>query len=123
MTVRPHANVITLAVRRPALTGDELERVCDLLATPNLSLREAATIAAVVIRNARSGLFQRFTTADVTRLLLRSMLKGFRPAPAAVALRRAAETTLHFFPADLEQVKRVCADVSARAFELPSARA
>ena len=123
VTVRPRPNVIALAVRRPTLSSDELERVCDLLATPNLSLREAATIAAVVIRSARSGLFQRFTTADVTRLLLRSMLKGFRPAPAAVALRREAETTLHFFPADLEQVKRVCAEVSARAFELPSARA
>jgi hypothetical protein len=118
VTVRPRANVVTLALRRPAVGAEALERACDLLATPNLRLQDAAAIAAVVIRNARSGLVQRFTTTAVTRMLLRSMLKRFGPAQAAAALRRAAEPMLRFLPADFDEVKRVCAEVSARAFDL-----
>ncbi len=118
VTVRPSADVITLAIRRPTLPAGDLERACDLLSTPNLGLQNAAAMGAIVIQNSRAGLYQRLSTTDITRLLLRSMNKQFPLARAAVALRHAAEQKLLFLPADLEEVKRVCAEAMARAFDL-----
>lgn len=120
VTIPPRSEVLLLALNRPALTAVDLERVFDLLKNPLLTLAEAADVGAAVIRGAREGMFRRHRTRDVVRLVLRSMMKGFRGAAAPIALRRAAEPRLQFFPEDLQELRAVSADAAASALSLPT---
>jgi tetratricopeptide (TPR) repeat protein len=122
VTVRPRPELLLLALRRLTLTAAEVELVFDLLATPLLTLGEAAAIGASTIRGAREGLYRNYDTSDVTRLVLRSLRKGFTGARGPIALRRAAEPKLAFFPEDLKQMQAACAEAAASALELPRAR-
>lgn len=117
-TIKPRAQVLTVALRRPSLSLSDVEGVFDLLAGPELALQEAASIGSEVLQASRTGLFQRFTTRDVTRMLLRSMAKRFRRTFAVIALQRAAEPKLQFFPDDLAQMNSECADALARSLNL-----
>jgi len=120
VTIPPRSEVLLLALNRPTLTAADLERVFDLLKNPLLTLAEAADVGAAVIRGAREGMFRQHRTRDVARLVLRSMMKGFKGAAAPIALRRAAEPRLQFFPEDLQELRAVCAHATASALSLPT---
>ncbi len=123
VTIRPRPELLLLALRRATLTPAQLELVFDLLAAPLLTLAEAASIGAAVIRGAREGIFQRYGTREVTRLILLSMRKGFKGPQAPIALRRATESKLQFLPNDLAEMQAVCAEATAHAADIAGSRA
>lgn len=119
VTVRPTADLLLLALRRPTLSAGELVTVFDLLAAPVLTLREASEIGATVIRRALDAPIWRPSTSAVTRLILRSMAKTFGSARAAIALRRETAPKLQFLPDELAAVAETCAEAIAKSTQLP----
>lgn len=114
--VRPTTDIIRTAIEgTPTLSGEQLQRVFNLLGQPGLTLGDSASIAVSVIKRQVTGSVQRLPTPRLTDLAMGGMSRTWPVTAVAGALQSVARVQMALVPQHLAAVEEATREWAKRS--------